>query len=157
MNEMIEEVREESPWLIFKLNEKSYTINSKNITSIVIRPTETTFVPNASKHIAGLIHLRGKVVPLIDLKLLLNIKSMPEKSNGETKESREMVVVLEKDNLILGFIVDQVLSVESIAAYEETNEAQKMYDDGYVAGVAKGHKNDDILLVLDEEKIMSNA
>lgn len=97
------------------------------------------------------------MVPLIDLKLLLNIKSMLKTSNDGSKESIEMVVVLEKDNLIMGLIVDEVLSVESITAYEETQEIQKMYDDGYVTGVAKGHKNDSILLVLDEEKIMNNA
>lgn len=48
MNEIVEEVKE-APWLIFKLNEKSYTINSKNITTIVIKPAEITFVPKASK------------------------------------------------------------------------------------------------------------
>ena len=156
MNDIIEEIREESPWMIFKLSEKSYTINSRTITSIVIKPAETTFVPNVSEHIVGLIHLRGKVVPLIDLKLLLNIKSVSDK-HDDAKESKEMVVVLEKDNLIMGFIVDQVLSVESITSYEEAEEIKKMYDNGYVTGVAQGYKNDDVLLVLDEEKIMSNA
>lgn len=165
MNNIIEEIKEESPWLIFKLSEKLYTINSRTITSIVIKPDETTFIPNVSEHIVGLIHLRGKVVPLIDLKILLNMKSVPEKPEHEiekpesedAKESKEMVVVLERDNLIIGFIVDAVLSVESITAYEETEEIKKMYDSGYVTGVAQGHKNDDILLVLDEEKIMINA
>ena len=159
MNNIIEEIKEESPWLIFKLNEKLYTINSRTITSIVIKPDETTFIPNVSEHIVGLIHLRGKVVPLIDLKILLNIKSVQENAieSEDAKESKEMVVVLEKDNLIMGFIVDAVLSVESITAYEETEEIKKMYDSSYVTGVAQGHKNDDILLVLDEEKIMINA
>ena len=159
MNTIIEETREESPWLIFKLNEKLYTINSRNITSIVIKPDETTYIPNVSEHISGLIHLRGKVVPLIDLKILLGIKSKPENAaeSEDAKESKEMVVVLEKDNMIIGLIVDAVLSVESITAYEETEEIKKMYDSGYVIGVAQGHKNNHILLVLDEEKIIINA
>lgn len=147
------EIRNEVPWLLFKICGKIYTVNSRFITSIVIKPADITCVPSVSKNIAGLIHLRGKVVPLIDLKFLLNIKSETEVS----KETKEMVVVLEKDNLIMGLLVDEVLSVEDISSYEETDEIKKMYENGYVTGLAKGQKSDDVLLVLDEEKIMNNA
>lgn len=148
-DEMIEEVID-FPWLIFKLNNNLYTINSKWITSIVIIPDDITFVPNVSEYMTGLIHLRGNVVPLIDLRKLF---SMP---TTDLKEA-EMVIVLERDNSFAGLIVDEVISVGNITHFDETEEIKKMYKDGFIKGVAKGNKNEDVLLILDEEKIMNKA
>ncbi len=152
MDEVIEKI--DFPWLIFKINKKLYTVNSKMITSIVIKPEEITFVPRVSDYMNGLIHLRGNVVPLIDLKKLFKLEA--EESTADS-ENKEMVVVLEKDNTLVGLIVDEVLSVENISAFEETEEVRKMCSDGFVKGVAKGNKNEDILLIIDEEKIMNVA
>ena len=155
MNYDSEEILEEIdfPWLIFKLNNNLYTLCSKMITSIVMIPDEITFVPNVKEYIIGLIHLRGNVVPLIDLNGLLKIETI---NNLSTKENK-MVVVLEKENTFAGLIVDEVQSVESITPFEETEEIRKMCRDGFVKGVAKGNKNEDVLLIIDEEKIMNLA
>lgn len=156
MNYENEEIIEEIvfPWLIFKLNNNLYTINSKMITSIVIKPDEITIVPNVSDFMTGLIHLRGNVVPLIDLKSLFKMKKATVENE---EEKQEMVIVLEKDNSFVGLVVDEVLSVENITAFEETDEIKKMVKDGFVRGVAKGSKNEDVLLIIDEEKIMNIA
>ena len=156
MQEM-QELQEVIPWLIFKLNETLYTVNSRLITSIVIKPDVVTLVPNVAEHINGLIHLRGNVIPLVDLKSLLNIEAESGNSTDDLKENRDMVVVLEKGNSFVGLVVDEVLSVENISAYEETAEIKQMGNNGFIMGVAKGHKSEDVLLVIDEEKIMSNA
>ena len=153
---MHENIRNESiPWLIFKLNESLYTVNSRLISSIVIKPDDITLVPKVPDYMEGLIHLRGNVVPLINLKLLLKIEAEANLDQG--KETQEMVVVLEKENTMIGLLVDEVISVENIAAYEETEEIKKIYKDGFVTGLAKSHRNKDVLLILDEEKIMTNA
>lgn len=153
-----QEMQDVIPWLIFKLNETLYTVNSKFITSIVIKPYDVTFVPNVAEHINGLIHLRGNVIPLVDLKSLLDIEGESENNSADDSEkNRDMVVVLEKGNSFVGLIVDEVLSVENISAYEETEDIKQICSNGFVMGVAKGHKSEDVLLVLDEEKIMSNA
>lgn len=151
----IDEVLEEEidfPWLIFKLKDSLYTVNSKLITSIVIKPEEVTYVPKVSDYFNGLIHLRGNVVPLINLKKLFKMETL---NDADTNGKKEMVVVLEKDNSYAGLIVDEVLSVENITAFEETEEIKKMCRDGFVKGVAKGNKNEDILLIIDEEKIIN--
>lgn len=150
--EILEEI--EFPWLIFKLNSNLYTINSKIITSIVIKPEEITFVPNVTDYLTGLIHLRGNVVPLIDLKSLFRIISL---SVNNEEDEKEMVIVLEKDNSFVGLVVDEVLSVENITEFEETEEIKKMVKDGFVKGVGKGTKNEDVFLIIDEEKIMNIA
>lgn len=149
--EIIEEI--DFPWLIFKLNNELYTINSKYITSIVMKTEEITVIPKVSNYFIGLIHLRGNVVPLIDLKSLFKINVSSAKNDGK----QEMVIVLEKDNSFVGLVVDEVLSVENISQFEEADEVRKMVKDGFVKGVAKGSKNEDVLLIIDEEKIINVA
>ncbi len=158
--ENIEEFEDiEFPWLIFKLNSNLYTVNSKLITSIVIKPDEMTFVPNVANYMSGLIHLRGNVVPLINLKALFKLSSKNEniKEEEEQKDVKGMVIVLEKENSFAGLIVDEVLSVENITIFEETEEIRKMYKSSFIKGVAKGQKNSDVFLILDDERIMSMA
>lgn len=158
MQENTELVKDLIPWLIFEIDGNLYTINSKMIISIVIKPDEVTFVPNVPDYIEGLIHLRGSVVPLINLKSLLGKKSTAENNlEVDAKEQEEMVIVLEKANYLVGLVVDEVISVENITAYEKTEEIKNMYNDSFVMGVAKRSKKEDVLLILDEEKIMNNA
>lgn len=147
-DDIIEQEKVEFPWLVFRMNNNLYTVNSKIITSIVIIPENITKVPNVPNYIMGLIHLRGIVIPLLDLRNLFNMNSVNDEVKG-------MVVVLEKDNSYVGIIVDEVLSVENITPFEETEEIKKMCQDKYVSGVAKSEKNNEILLILDEEKIMN--
>lgn len=151
--EKLEEIN--FPWLIFRLNENLYTVSSKLITSIVIKPEDITFVPNVSNYIVGLIHLRGNVVPLISLKRLFNIDS--DISENEKEKNNKMVIVLERDNSFVGLIVDEVISVEDVVSFEETEEIRKVYKDSFIKGVAKSQNSGDILLILDEEKIMNAA
>lgn len=154
--EELEEI--EFPWLIFILNNNLYTINSKFITSIVIKPDEITMVPNVADFMTGLIHLRGNVVPLIDLKTLFKMsKTYVNSDNESNEEKKEMVIVLEKENAFVGLIVDEVVSVENITAFEESDEIKKMTKDGFVKGVAKSSKGEDVLLIIDEEKIINIA
>lgn len=150
IEEVIDEI--DFPWLIFQLKSNMYTVNSKWITSIVIKPEDVTFVPSVEEYIVGLIHLRGNVVPLIDLQKLFKIES-----NELDANVNKMVIVLEKENTFAGLIVDEVLSVEDIKAFEETEEIKKICREGFVKGVAKGSKSEDVLLIIDEEKIMSLA
>ncbi len=149
--EQFEEFEEvEFPWLIFKIKENLYTVNSKVINTIVKMPEKITQVPNVPKYIKGLIHLRGNVIPLIDLKILLKTKI-------QQSESKEMIVVLENENCTVGIIVDEVLSVDNIIPFEETEEILKICKDKYVSGVAKSEKSNEILLILDEEKVMNSS
>jgi len=91
---------------------------------------------------------------LIDLKSLFKLSKL---SVENTEDKKEMVIVIEKDNSFVGLVVDEVLSVENITAFEETDEIKKMVKDGFVKGVAKGSKSEEVFLIIDEEKIMNIA
>jgi purine-binding chemotaxis protein CheW len=136
------------PWLVFELGESLYTVNSKIVSTIVIVPEHITKVPKVPKYMKGLIHLRGSVIPLFDLRILFNMDVSKD-------ESKEMVVVLEKDSSSIGILVDKVISVENIERFEETEEIIKMCRDKFVSGVAKSQKNNGMLLILDDEKLMN--
>ena len=70
----------------------------------IIRMVELTPVPNAPHYVEGVINLRGKVIPILDLRARFGLPS------GErTKETR--IIVVDISDTILGFIVDSVQEV----------------------------------------------
>ena len=70
----------------------------------IIRMVELTPVPNAPHYVEGVINLRGKVIPILDLRARFGLPA------GErTKETR--VIVVDISDTILGFIVDSVQEV----------------------------------------------
>ena len=70
----------------------------------IIRMVELTPVPNAPHYVEGVINLRGKVIPILDLRARFGLPA------GErTKETR--IIVVDISDTILGFIVDSVQEV----------------------------------------------
>ena len=73
----------------------------------IIRPTTITEVPNTPTFLEGVINLRGKVVPVVDLRRRLDLEVAPM-----DKSSRIMIIELE--DKVTGFIVDSVSKVMSV-------------------------------------------
>ena len=70
----------------------------------IIKTVQITKIPNAPVFVEGIINLRGKVIPVIDLRVKLNL----EKKNQD-KDTR--IIVLEINSKTIGFIVDEVNEV----------------------------------------------
>ena len=70
----------------------------------IIRMVELTPVPNAPHYVEGVINLRGKVIPILDLRARFGLPA-----GDRTKETR--IIVVDISNTILGFIVDSVQEV----------------------------------------------
>ncbi len=64
------------PWLIFKLGNTKYAINSKIITYISALTNNITPVPNSSNYIEGIMKQRGEVIPLLGMRILFGINSL---------------------------------------------------------------------------------
>ncbi len=111
------------------------------------RVAEITRVPNAPEHVMGVINLRGKIVPVIELKKRLSL--------GETdigKESR--IVIIEYGSKVLGMLVDmvaQVMDVSSAQIEEAPEEVQTQ--ENFVKGVGKFGER--MVILLDLEKVIS--
>ncbi len=83
-------------WLVFKIGDQLYAINSGFVTSIVTMPEKITSVPFTPKLIRGIFNLMGKIVPSIEMRLLLNMKTQSE----EKAELVNMLDQRKKDHIL---------------------------------------------------------
>jgi purine-binding chemotaxis protein CheW len=112
------------------------------------RMIQITKVPNAPGFVDGVINLRGRVIPVIDLRSRLNI---PKKEHD--KNTR--IIVVEVNNKTVGFIVDAVNEVLRIPKNitEAPPELVSGVNSEYIKAVGK--LEDRLLILLDLEKILS--
>ncbi|MGK9475343.1 chemotaxis protein CheW [Melioribacter sp. OK-6-Me] len=125
----------EGKYLRFTLGNEHYGIEILKIIEI-IRLFPITPVPNTSSYVKGVINLRGNIVPVIDLRLKLN---MPEKEYDD--KTRIIIVEDEVDGLLIrvGLIVDEVEAVYDVKASEIENAPDfgNGNSDEYIMALAK--------------------
>ena len=112
------------------------------------RMIEITRVPKAPKFVEGVINLRGKIIPIIDLR-----KRFGMEEKEKDKDTR--IVVVEINEQTIGFVVDSVSEVirMPLANIEDAPELVTGIDADYIQGVGKLEKT--LLILLDLEKVMS--
>jgi len=139
-------------FLTFLLSEESYGVEVLRIREI-IRMQKITPVPQMPAHVKGVINLRGKVIPVVDLRLKFNL-------NAEETTERTCVIVVDVDNgqgvnTLLGLVVDAVEEVLSVTE----NDVEPSPDFGTrlstecCLGIAK--VKDNVITLLDIEKVVS--
>lgn len=135
-------------FLTFTLEENVYGISIKYVTEIIGMQTVTT-VPETPDFLKGIINLRGKVIPLIDVRLKFG------KQEIEYNE-RTCVIVVEVDNLSVGLIVDMVDDVLTINddKIAPPPVGTGGYDNKYIEGI--GQTDDQVILLLDAERILKS-
>ncbi len=113
------------------------------------RMIQITKVPNAPVFIEGVINLRGRVIPVVDLRTKLG---MPKKDHD--KDTR--IIVVEVDDKTIGFIVDAVNEVLRIP--KDITEAPPELVSGINSDFIKsvGKLEDRLLILLDLQKILTN-
>jgi purine-binding chemotaxis protein CheW len=96
--------RAEGKYLALALGEEEYGIPVLDVREIVgLMPI--TRVPNASPNVLGVMNLRGKVVPVVDLRARLGAQML------EATRQTCIVVVKPEGSPLIGILVDQVLEV----------------------------------------------
>lgn len=83
------------PWIVFKLNNSNYAVNGHLVTSILDLPKEITTVPNSPEYIKGVVNVRGEILPLVELRNLFSIKSIPQ----EFIEFKDMIDRRKNDHI----------------------------------------------------------
>jgi purine-binding chemotaxis protein CheW len=124
-------------FLTFKLGEESYGVAVLKIREI-IRMQKITLVPQMPSYVKGVINLRGKVIPVIDMRLKFNVGS-------DAVTERTCIVVVQIDRretsttTSVGLIVDAVEEVMTITEdeVEETPDLGGQFDGEYILGIAK--------------------
>ena len=142
--------QDKKQYVIFYLADKRFGVNI-NQTKEILSNTKMTFVPDSPEFISGIINLRGAVVPVVDLKLRLNI-------NGEKKDGNEKIIIVELDGLTAGMMVDDVKEIESLTKENIVNlpDLARKIDSDYIEGVGRAEKDDELLLLLDLKNILTN-
>ena len=116
----------------------------------IIRPTAITEVPNTPAFLEGVINLRGRVVPVVDLRRRLDLEVTPI-----DKSSR--IMIIEMGDKVTGFIVDSVSKVMSVPT-ESIQGAPEMVTAGveseYIYGVSR--LEDRLIILLDFSKIFTD-
>ncbi len=131
-------------FVTFYLDKEEYGLPISEVQEIN-RVIDITRVPNAPEHVMGVINLRGKIVPVIELKHRLKL--------GETQVGKDSrIVVVEYGPRILGMMVDRVSQVLNIASsqIEDTPEEVVTLPEEFVKGVAKIEDRMVILLNLEQ-------
>lgn len=93
--------------VVFKLGEEEYGIEISFAQEIIRIPKQITKMPDMPSFIEGVIDLRGKVIPIIDLKVKYGFKQ-----TERSIDSR--LLILDLENCLLGIIVDDVSEVIKI-------------------------------------------
>ena len=131
----------------FIINEEEYGIDILNVQEI-IRTVDISRVPNSLPFVEGVINLRGKIVPVIDLRKRF---ALPTQERGQ--ESR--IIVVELGERVVGFLVDrvrEVLRVEN-GVIEPATDLVFSVEQGYITGVAK--LDDRLLILLDLQRVLT--
>jgi len=142
----------EGKYLTFSLGREEYGIGILKVKEI-IGMMEITRVPQTPPFVKGVINLRGKVVPVIDLRAKFGLEE------GEYTE-RTCVIVVEvaraSGHVLIGSVVDSVSEVLSIreSEIEETPDFGVGLDTRYILGMAKAGGS--IKILLDIDKVLDN-
>ncbi|WP_461205763.1 chemotaxis protein CheW [Clostridium sp. DL1XJH146] len=145
-NEFIEEDTQKGKFLTFSIDKESYGIEISYVTEIVgIQPI--TEVPELPNYIKGIINLRGKIRPVMDVRL--KFKKEPMEYNDRT-----CIIVVDTGEMAIGLIVDSVSEVISIPD-SEIIPPPKINTKGrrYIKNIGK--IEDKVTLILDCEKLLN--
>jgi purine-binding chemotaxis protein CheW len=144
----MEEDTQKGKYLTFFLGNESYGIEIQYVTEI-IGIQAITEVPELPIYIKGIINLRGKIIPVMDVRL--RFKKEPKEYNDRT-----CVVVIDIYELSIGLIVDSVSEVLRI--HEQDIEVPPLMNKGYNNRFIKniGKVENEVKLLLDCEKLLTD-
>lgn len=116
----------------------------------IVRIPEVTAVPNAPEYLEGVINLRGRIIPVVDLR-----KRFGEKEIKSDKKNR--IVVVEMEDRLVGLIVNSASEVLKIPP-SEIDPPQSLFQEGeldYVTGVGKLKGR--LVILLDLQKVLRHG
>jgi len=129
----------------FEVANNKFGINVIKVKEI-IQPIPVTFIPHAHPHVEGIIQLRGEVLPVVDMLRVLGIQHVE-------RNPQQKYIVAEFNKQRVVFHVDNVTQIHRIS-WNQIEKPSDMYQGGtsQVIGVIK--QNEQMILLLDFEKIM---
>ena len=136
-------------FLSFLLGNDVFALPIRYVTEIVgIQPI--TGVPEVPAYVKGIINLRGRIIPVIDMRLKFGAKPIPY-------DGRTCIIVADVSGVLAGLIVDHVSEVVSIPDEDIVPPPDISADakNRYISGIGK--VGGEIRLVLDCGKLLNQA
>lgn len=132
-------------FVVFKLAGQCYGVNISEVKEIV-KISEITPIPYSDEHIKGLMNLRGEIITIVDIQEKMHVK-------GENSD-KSRIVILNKDDMQIGFLADQVVEVLEIQAGDiKPPVIDKGFNVDYICGIVESSK--DLIMILNINKIFN--
>ena len=136
-------------YLTFTLGDETYGVDILKVREI-IGIMDITHVPQTSGFVEGVINLRGKVIPVVDLRLKVG---MPEAERTD----QTCIIVVDIGDVEMGVIVDRVSEVMDIMPgdIEDPPSFGAQVNTDYILGMGKS--NGKVTILLDISKLLSQS
>jgi purine-binding chemotaxis protein CheW len=133
-------------YLFFNLGDDLYGINIIDVTEI-IEMQKITGIPDLPGYLRGVINLRGRVIPVTDLRRRFGMDDRPY-------DDRTCIIVTDIDSAALGMIVDTVAEVYDVPPenIEHSESISQAATEHYVEGVARVEER--VAVLIDARKIL---
>lgn len=134
----------------FRIGREEYAVNVAEVQEIV-RLTTITAVPRAPRYVEGVVNLRGRIVPVVDLALRIGLPSQPR-----TVASR--IIITEVRGQTVGMRVDavsEVLRLDPGRIEPPSDLLRRSLNEECFMGVGK--YEDRLIILLDLQRALSNA
>ncbi len=136
-------------YLFFRISKESYGIGIRHVIEIIELQTISA-VPDMPPYVIGVINLRGKVIPIVNLRLRFGMEM-------REYDDRTCIVVAEIEGVLIGFVVDTVEEVLEITESNISPAPQFKTVSGkerYISGMGK--VGEAVKILLDVEKIIKD-
>jgi purine-binding chemotaxis protein CheW len=143
----------EGKYLTFSMAEEEYGIGILKVKEI-IGMMAVTMIPQTPPYIKGVINLRGKIIPVVSLRLKFGLEEIDYMD-------RTCIIVVEVKanvgNVLMGIVVDAVSEVLNIrnAEIEDTPAFGTSLKTDFILGMAKAGNN--VKILLDIDKVISDS
>jgi purine-binding chemotaxis protein CheW len=139
-------------YLTFKLDVEEFGLEILKVQEI-IKMMDITRVPRTPSFVRGVINLRGKVIPVVDLRLKFEMDS-----KANTDKTCIIVVTVQRRSsaVVMGIIVDEVSEVLDVAgsSIEPPPEFGGVVDTSFILGMGK--VGDRVVTLMDVDKVLSS-
>lgn len=138
-------------YMTFKLAQEAYGLEILRVREI-IELMEITRIPRAESHVRGVINLRGKIIPVVDLRLKFEME--PAEATDQT-----VIIVVQfiqdGEETVMGILVDEVVEVLDVPGSQIESPPRFGGDVGkvdFILGVGKSEER--VLFLLDIGKVL---
>lgn len=110
-----------------------------------------TKIPNSKSYVQGIMNLRGQILPVIDVKQKLGLKT-----GEKNTSSKQRILVVDLKSSLAGLLVDEVEHVMRIQARDVDDPPQQVLDSqNYIKGIVKIEQR--LIVLLDATKLLEDS